>query len=70
MFSDPVFVAKEKVINRFLLCAVAIERSKQIMKGGRPRTDRRFHSAVTTALDEIADNRIVPGDSPSSWKLA
>ncbi len=65
---DPVFVAKEKVLNRFLLCAVAFERSKQLTKGARPRTDRRYHSNVTTALQEIAEERITCGDA-GSWLL-
>jgi DNA-directed RNA polymerase subunit K/omega len=68
--SDPVFVAKDQVPNRFLLCAVAFERSKQLIKGGRPRVEGRFHSPVTTALDEIAQKHVVPGDPATSWKLA
>ena len=62
MASDPVFVAKERVLNRFLLCAVAFERSKQLIKGARPRTDRKYHSPVTIALQEIADERVAPND--------
>ena len=66
---DPVFIAKEKVPNRFLLCVVAFERAKQLIKGARPRTDRKYHSPVTMALDEIAEDRVVPaGDG--TWKLA
>ena len=67
---DPVFRAKEKVPNRFLLCVVAFERSKQLIKGARPRTERRSPSPVTTALQEIAESRIAQGDSPAAWKLA
>ena len=66
---DPVFAAKEKVLNRFLLCAIAIERSKQLTKGARPRTERSHHSCVTTALQEIAEERIVPGEPGTAWHL-
>lgn len=68
MVSDPVFLAKEKVLNRFLLCAVAFERSKQLIKGARPRTDRKFHSHVTTALEEIASERLAPTEN-GNWVL-
>jgi DNA-directed RNA polymerase subunit K/omega len=67
--SDPVFVAKDKVPNRFLLCVVAFERSKQLIKGARPRTEKRFQSPVTTALQEMAEERILPGEG-NSWKFA
>ena len=65
---DPVFVAKEKVPNRFLLCAVAFERTKQLIKGARPRTDRKFYSTVTTALEEIAEERVASLDG-GPWSL-
>jgi DNA-directed RNA polymerase subunit K/omega len=65
---DPVFVAKEKVPNRFLLCAVAFERTKQLIKGARPRTDRKFYSTVTTALEEIAEERVASADG-GPWTL-
>jgi DNA-directed RNA polymerase omega subunit len=68
MAADPVFVAKEKVPNRFLLCAVAFERTKQLIKGARPRTERKFHSTVTTALEEIAEERVGSADG-SAWTL-
>ena len=69
MVSDPVFVAKEKVPNRFLLCVVAFERSKQLIKGARPRTERRFQSPVTTALQELAEERLEPGEG-NGWRFA
>ena len=69
MPSDPVFVAKDKVPNRFMLCVVAFERAKQLIKGARPRTDRRFHSHVTTALQELAEQRITPGEG-SGWRFS
>ena len=65
---DPVFVAKEKVPNRFMLCAVAFERTKQLIKGARPRTERKSNSCVTTALDEIAHERVASLDG-GSWAL-
>lgn len=68
MAADPVFVAKERVLNRFLLCAVAFERSKQLIKGARPRTERKFQSFVTTALEEIAEVRLAPNDT-GVWTL-
>jgi DNA-directed RNA polymerase subunit K/omega len=70
IYADPVFVAKERVPNRFLLCVVAFERSKQLIKGARPRTERRHHSPVTTALQEISEARIQPGAEGAPWKLA
>lgn len=65
---DPVFVAKERVPNRFLLCAVAFERSKQLIKGARPRTERKFYSSVTTGLQEIAEERLTAG-ADGAWAL-
>lgn len=69
LHSDPVFVAKEKVLNRFLLSVVAFERSKQLIKGARPRTDKKFASNVTTALQEIAEGRVSEGADFQHWKL-
>ena len=70
MFTDPVFVAKEKVLNRFILSCVAFERSKQLIKGARPRTDKKFYSPVTTALQEIAEGRVSPTEDPFRWTLS
>ena len=70
MVSDPVFVAKEKVLNRFLLSVVAFERSKQLIKGARSRTDKKFYSNASTALQEIAESRVVQGVDFQHWKLS
>lgn len=67
MFVDPVFEAKDRIQNRFLLSVVAFERAKQLIRGGRPRTEKRYNSPVTTAIQEIAEGRIVEqeGEGPS-----
>lgn len=70
MLIDPVFAAKDKVPNRFLLCVIAFERSKQLIKGARSRTDRKHGSMVTTALQEVAEGRIVPAPDERHWGLA
>ena len=69
MVVDPVFVAKEKVLNRFLLSVVAFERSKQLIKGARPRTERKSPSNVTMALQEIAEGHVIPSTDDFHWKL-
>ena len=69
MVTDPVFVAKEKVLNRFMLSVVAFERSKQLIKGARSRTDKKFYSPVTTALQEIAEGHVIPSDNEQRWIL-
>ena len=69
MFTDPVFVAKEKVLNRFILSCVAFERSKQLIKGARARTEKKFYSPVTTALQEIAEGHVAPTTDQLRWTL-
>ena len=66
---DPVFQAKESIENRFRLCVVTFERAKQLIKGARPRTERRFNSPVTTALEEIANGSVLPPESGDEWRL-
>ena len=73
MASDPGFKAKERVLNRFVLSVVAFERSKQLIRGARPRTDLKSNSPVTTALQEIADEHIIASESEGeniTWKFA
>lgn len=71
MQSDPVFKARDIVPNRFVLCVVAIERVRQLMKGARPRTEKKWNSAVTTALQEVADRRVVQEEKDGHrFKLA
>ena len=70
MVSDPVFVAKERVPNRFLLCVAAFERSKQLIKGARARTDRKSPSHVTTALQELAEGHVVETAAGGKFELA
>lgn len=66
---DPVFEAKKRIVNRFELCVVTFERAKQLIKGARPRTDKRFNSPVTTALEEIATGAIKAPESGEEWQL-
>lgn len=66
---DPVFDAKGRIENRFRLCVVTFERAKQLIKGARPRTDRRYNSPVMTALDEIALGRIKAPEAGEEWEL-
>ncbi len=50
----------EQVPNRFTLCLVAAERTKQLMKGGRPLIeDDRANKEVVLALREIAASLVV-----------
>jgi DNA-directed RNA polymerase omega subunit len=66
---DPVFEAKKRIQNRFELCVVTFERAKQLIKGARPRTDKRYNSPVTTALEEIATDTIKAPESGDEWQL-
>ena len=66
---DPVFEAKKRILNRFELCVVTFERAKQLIKGARPRTDKRYNSPVTTALEEIATEAIKAPESGEEWQL-
>ncbi len=66
---DPVFEAKKRILNRFELCVVTFERAKQLIKGARPRTDKRFNSPVTTALEEIATEAIKAPEAGEEWQL-
>jgi DNA-directed RNA polymerase subunit K/omega len=66
---DPVFKARDIFSNRFLLCVVAFERSKQLIRGARPRAERKHLSHVSTALQEIADGKILRTESSLSFKL-
>jgi DNA-directed RNA polymerase omega subunit len=66
---DPVFQAKERIQNRFQLCVVTFERAKQLIRGARPRTEKRFNSPVTTALEEIATERICAPAAGDEWQL-
>jgi DNA-directed RNA polymerase subunit K/omega len=66
---DPVFKAREILPNRFQLCVVAFERTKQLLKGAKPRAHRKWASHVSTALQEIAESRIVPGETANDFKL-
>ena len=66
---DPVFDAKKRIVNRFELCVVTFERAKQLIKGARPRTEKRFNSPVTTALEEIATDTIKAPEAGSEWQL-
>jgi DNA-directed RNA polymerase subunit K/omega len=70
MSHDPVFKAKERFANRFMLCVVAFERSKQLIKGARARTERKHASPVTTALAEMAEGHVVPGGDAQPFRLA
>lgn len=50
----------EHVPNRFTLCLVAAERTKQLMKGARPLIDDdRANKEVVLALREIAASLVV-----------
>lgn len=66
---DPVFEAKKRIVNRFELCVVTFERAKQLIKGARPRTEKRYNSPVTTALEEIATDTITPTEATAEWEL-
>ena len=66
---DPVFEAKKRILNRFELCVVTFERAKQLIKGARPRTNKRFNSPVTTALEEIAIEAIKAPETGEEWQL-
>ena len=66
---DPVFEAKKRILNRFELCVVTFERAKQLIKGARPRTNKRFNSPVTTALEEIATEAIKAPETGEEWQL-
>lgn len=70
MAHDPVFDAKDTVANRFELCVLAFERAKQLIRGARPRTSRKYHNPVTTALAEIAEGKIAPPEAGDEWRLA
>lgn len=49
----------EVVPNRFSLCLVTAERTKQLMKGARPLIeDDRSNKEVVTALREIAAEKV------------
>ena len=72
MPTDPVYRAKERVPNRFLLSVLTFERAKQLIRGARPRTDRRFSNAVTTAVQEIGEGHVTAteGDETGQrWSL-
>ena len=67
---DPVFKAKEQVLNRFLLCVVTIERAKQLTRGARSRVEAKYNSPVLTALGEVAEGRIEePAIEGGEWIL-
>ena len=72
MTSDPVFRAQMVVPNRFLLSVLTFERAKQLIRGARPRGERRYFHPVTNAVEEIATGhvrRVEEGDD-QRWKLA
>ncbi len=51
----------ENIPNRFTLVLVAVERTKQLMKGARPLVDDdRNNKEIVTALREIAAVGITP----------
>jgi DNA-directed RNA polymerase subunit omega len=51
----------EQVDNRFTLCLVTTERTKQLMKGSRPLLDEDVENKeIVTALREIAEGRVKP----------
>lgn len=51
----------EQVDNRFTLCLVTAERTKQLMKGGRPLLDEEVENKeIVTALREIAAGHVKP----------
>lgn len=51
----------EQIPNRFTLVLVAVERTKQLMKGARPLVDDdRNNKEIVTALREIAAVGITP----------
>lgn len=68
--SDPVFRAREIIPNRFTLCVLAIERVRQLMRGARPRTERKWSSPVTTAIQEVAEHRLVEDERTGGYRLA
>ena len=72
MPADPVYQARERIPNRFLLSVLTFERAKQLIRGARPRTDRRFFNPVTTAVQEIAEGHVAPPEEEGSshWRLA
>lgn len=73
MPADPVFGARERIHNRFLLSVLTFERAKQLIRGARPRTEKRFVNCVTTAVAEIAEGHVVIDETDESglhWKLA
>lgn len=49
----------EHIPNRFLLVQAGIKRTRQIMEGSRPLTNRR-NREVVLALREIAEGKVVP----------
>ncbi len=51
----------EQVDNRFSLCLVTAERTKQLMKGSRPLLDEEVENKeIVTALREIAAGHVKP----------
>jgi len=72
MPSDPVFRAQKVVPNRFLLSVLTFERAKQLIRGARGRSDRRYSHPVTNAVEEIASGHVKPADDgdPRHWVLA
>ena len=51
----------EQVDNRFSLCLVTAERTKQLMKGSRPLLDEESENKeIVTALREIAAGHVRP----------
>jgi DNA-directed RNA polymerase subunit K/omega len=70
--SDPVFRAQQVIPNRFLLSVLTFERAKQLIRGARPRGERRYAHPVTTAVDEVASRHVVRTDEDSdvNWRLA
>ena len=69
MAHDPVFEAKHRILNRFALTVITIERSKQLIRGARTRTEAKHSSVVCTALAEIAEGVISPPDESGNCTL-
>ncbi|ABC76156.1 DNA-directed RNA polymerase subunit omega [Syntrophus aciditrophicus] len=44
--------------NRFALVLLAVQRSKQLLRGARPLTNVRNNREIVAALREIADNKV------------
>ncbi len=58
----------EKAKNRFALVLLSAQRTKQLLKGSKPLSERTENREIVTSLREIADGKVT-FDHPEYFRL-